>query len=180
MTGPDGGLRVVRVDDDAGLTECVPIIRAAFRSVLDDLGLTEVDVPSNAAFLTPDRLRAAVDRGERILALRVAGRTVGSVSLRPSDPAGDVYLKRLAVAPPMWHRGYGALLLEAARADAAGQGAESVSVGIIDPNTVLKRWYERHGFVVTGIQTYDQLPFAVCYLRRPVSVPLSVPEPTPL
>lgn len=163
------GADVVEVRDDAGLAECVPVIREAFHTVMDDLGLTEADVPSNAAYLTLEQLRAARERGDRLLALRVDGLTVGSVSLRAAARDGAVYLERLAVAPPHWHRGYGALLLERATELAATEGATEVSVGIIDGNTVLKRWYERLGFVVTGTRQFDHLPFTVCYLHRPVA-----------
>lgn len=163
------GADVVEVRDDAGLAECVPVIREAFRTVMDDLGLTEADVPSNAAYLTVDQLLAARERGDRVLALRVGGLIVGSVSLRAGTRVGAFYLERLAVAPPYRHRGYGALLMERATELAATQGATEVSVGIIDANTALKRWYQRLGFVVTGTRHFDHLPFTVCYLHRPVT-----------
>jgi diamine N-acetyltransferase len=159
---------LVEVRDDAALAECVAVIREAFQTVLDDFGFTEAQVPTNAAFLTLDRLRAASDRGDRVFALRVAGRTVGSVSVRTGADPAVVGLERLAVAPPARHRGYGGLLLAGSHAIAAGMGATSMRVGIIEANTVLKRWYERHGFVVLGQRVFDHLPFTVCYLHRAV------------
>jgi len=160
---------LVEARDEAMLAECVAVIHEAFQTVADDFGLTEAQVPTNAAFLTLDRLRAAQMRGDRILALMVAGRTIGSVSLRAGASPGIVDLERLAVAPPFRHRGYGAALLERSCALAAADGATMVSVGIIDANTVLKRWYERHGFSVTATRDFEHLPFTVCYLQRAVA-----------
>jgi ribosomal protein S18 acetylase RimI-like enzyme len=159
---------LLEVGDEAMIADCVAVIREAFQTVADDFGLTEAQVPTNAAFLTIDRLRAAQMRGDRIFALTVAGRTVGSVSLRAGATTGIVYLERLAVAPAFRHRGYGTALVEHSCAVAAADGATTVSVGIIDANTVLKRWYERNGFAVTVTRVFEHLPFTVCYLQRAV------------
>ncbi len=158
---------LVEARDDATLAECVAVIREAFQTVADAFGFTEAQVPTNAAFLTLDRLRAARTRGDRILASRVDGRIVGSVSLRAGTSPAVVELERLAVAPPFRHRGYGGVLLERSCAIAAADGATTVSVAIIAANTVLRRWYERHGFAATETRTFEHLPFTVCYLQRP-------------
>jgi ribosomal protein S18 acetylase RimI-like enzyme len=153
----------------ATLAECVAVIRAAFQTVADDFGFTETQVPTNAAFLTLDQLQTAQTRGDRILALRVDGRIVGSVSLRASTSRAVVELERLAVAPPFRHQGYGGVLVERSCAIAAADGATTISVGIIATNTLLRRWYERHGFAVTATRTFEHLPFTVWYLQRPAT-----------
>ena len=98
----------------------------------------------------------------------VAGRTVGSVSLRAGASPGVVDVERLAVVPPFRHRGYGAMLLAHSYAIAAATGATAVQVGIIEANTVLKRWYERQGFTVSATRVFEHLPFTVCHLQRPI------------
>jgi len=159
------------VHDEAMLAACVSVIREAFQTVADDCGLTEATVPTNPAFLTLERLQAARTRGYRILALSVAGRIVGSVSVRADSRRATGELTRLAVAPSFRHQGYGELLLEHSCAIAAADGATTISVGIIATNIVLRRWYERHGFAVTTTRAYEHLPFAVCYLQRRQDAP---------
>lgn len=161
-TGPT----IAEVSGDAALAACVPVIRAAFQTVMSDLGLTESDAPTNAAFLTVRQLLRDRERGARLFAAHVGPELVGCVSMRAGSRPGVVYLEKLAVAPPYRHLGYGAALMDHALAAAAAAGAGIASIGIIDQNTRLKRWYERHGFVTTGHRRFDHLPFTVCYLQR--------------
>lgn len=159
---------IVEVVDERTLAACLPVIRRAFRTVMDDMGLTEDDVPTNAAFVTLDRLRTLRAGGTRTFALIESGRPVGCVSLRPATRAGVLDLERLAVAPEARHRGHGTALMDHAFAVARAERATVVSIGIIEENTVLKQWYEAYGFVARGTLTFDHLPFTVCFMGKPV------------
>lgn len=164
--GGPGQPIVVEARTQALLAECVTVIREAFATVADEFGVTEQRVPTNPAYLTLDRIRKAQLRGDQVLALVVAARVVGSVSLRAATTAGVVDLERLAVSPLWRHRGYGALLLNHAYPLAAAGGGNAVRVGIIAANTVLRSWYEHHGFTVIETRSFEHLPFTVCYLQR--------------
>lgn len=161
-------LVLTEVSDEAMLLACVAVIREAFGTVADEYGFTEESAPTNAAFLTVDRLREVQRRGDHVLALTAGTRIVGSVSLRPASDPAVAYLEHLAVAPACRHRGYGTVLVERSCALAAADGATTVSVGIIDANETLKGWYQRLGFAVTGTRVFQHLPFDVCYLQRPL------------
>jgi ribosomal protein S18 acetylase RimI-like enzyme len=162
---------IVEIRDDALLVACVPVIRAAFRTVADDLGLTEENAPTNPAFMTLDRLREARGRGVRMFALLddgAAGAPAGFVALEDSRQPGVLYLERLAVLPALRHRGLGRALMDHAFAEARTAGAERIAIGIVDEHVVLKRWYLGYGFVETGTRRFAHLPFTVCYMEKSV------------
>lgn len=149
------------------LAECLPVIRAAFATVLEDMGLGQDDVPTNAAFLTMDRLRRWFTTGTRVFALVSDGLVAGCCTLRRGAHDGVVELERLAVLPSQRHRGYGSRLVEHAVAEARAAGAQAVGIGIIESNDVLRRWYVANGFVPLGSASYEHLPFTVLTMRRP-------------
>lgn len=170
---------IVEVQDDALLEACVGVIRAAFATVAADRGLTEATAPTHASFMTLERLRGMRERGVRLFALLEPGcrapgavpeappRVVGCAALETSRRAAGVrYLERLAVLPAARHHGQGRALVEHVAAAARADGAEVLSIGIIDDEAVLKRWYQGQGFVVTGTRRFEHLPFTVCYMER--------------
>lgn len=159
--------RVVEVAE-ADLAACVPAIRAAFATVAAEFALTEANCPTNAAFLTPDRLARARARGSRMFALREDGATIGFFELSPIDGSARK-LEKLAVTPEFRHRGYGRLLLDAAKAEAAKLGAARLEAGIIEENFRLRRWYLANGFRHLGTRRIEGLPFTVGLIEAEVS-----------
>jgi ribosomal protein S18 acetylase RimI-like enzyme len=164
-------VKIVEVLEEPLLAACVPVIRAAFQTVADELGLTEANAPTNPAFMTLDRLREARVRGVRMFALleeEGAATPTGFVALERSRTPGVLYLTRLAVLPAHRHRGLGRALTDHAFAEARAVRAERISIGIVDEHAVLKRWYLDYGFVVTGTKRFEHLPFTVCFMDKPV------------
>ena len=43
--------------------------------------------------------------------------------------------------------------------------ANKITIGIIEENTVLKKWYEESGFVSTGTKASPHLPFTVGFME---------------
>jgi hypothetical protein len=43
-----------------------------------------------------------------------------------------------------------------------------VSIGIINENTILKKWYADYGFIETAIKEYSHLPFNVCLMEKSI------------
>ena len=166
-------MNLVEVLEEPLLAACVPVVRAAFQTVADDLGLTEQSAPTNPAFMTLERLREARGRGVRMFAALdgegASAAPVGFVALERSRRGpGVLYLERLAVLPAHRHRGLGRALMDHAFAQARAAGAERISIGIVDEHAVLKRWYLAYGFVETGTRRFEHLPFTVCYMEKAV------------
>ncbi len=49
------------------------------------------------------------------------------------------------------------------RCDTAWKG-KYISIGIMDENTGLKKWYLDYGFKEKGTKEFDHLPFTVCFM----------------
>jgi len=45
---------------------------------------------------------------------------------------------------------------------------EKLSIGIINEHAVLKKWYETKGFKETSVMKFEQLPFTVCFMEKPL------------
>jgi ribosomal protein S18 acetylase RimI-like enzyme len=162
-------MQLVEIQDDALLAACVPVIRAAFKTVADEMGLSEATAPTNPAFMTLERMREARQRGVRMFtALAEPGGPVGFVALERAREPGALYMERLAVLPAERHRGVGRALMDHAFAEAGRAGVGRISIGIIDENEVLKRWYLAYGFTETGKKRFPHLPFTVCFMEKNV------------
>jgi GNAT superfamily N-acetyltransferase len=157
------------IKGEHGLEACADVIRRSHRTVADELGITEGNTPTSPAFITAEKLQAALAKRARFFGLFDRGRQAGCVALEPShDEPGVMFLERLSVVPEDRHKGYGAALMDFAFLEAKKAGAVTVKIGIIDRNAVLKKWYLDYGFRETGTKTFAHLPFTVCFMEKPV------------
>ncbi|ADB35191.1 GCN5-related N-acetyltransferase [Kribbella flavida DSM 17836] len=82
------------------------------------------------------------------------GRLVGYIRLQDKYPfeegAGVLAVNGLAVAVDARGRGIGSVLLDAVTAEAQRRGARKIALHVHGVNTVARRLYERHGYVVEG------------------------------
>jgi diamine N-acetyltransferase len=166
---------IIELKDEALLGACLEVVHAAFRTVAEELGLTEQSAPTHPAFLPLERLRGAFRKGTRMFALLAdeegvpGARPLGFVALeRSARMPGVTYLERLAVLPDRRRRGLGRALLEHAVAEAGRDGAERISIGVVDEQPDLRRWYRDAGFVEVDRKRFQHLPFTVCYMERAV------------
>ena len=57
------------------------------------------------------------------------------------------------------------MLLNHAADTVKSLGGKIIKIGIIEENTVLKKWYIANGFVHTGTKKFEHLPFTSGYLE---------------
>ena len=115
-----------------------------------------------------EALQTLADKGVDFFGAFQDGNLVGFVAIEKADD--DVYyMEKLAVLPAFRHHGCGARLIRHVMEKVREGGGRKVSIGIIEENAVLKNWYARNGFVVTGIRQFAHLPFQVCFMERAVS-----------
>jgi diamine N-acetyltransferase len=147
------------------LRGCVHLLRAAFGTVAKDFGLTEESAPTNAAFTTLENLSRHVRDGMTIYGMFADGSLIGCVAIKKAKRDETVcYIERLAVAPGQRHRGYGGQLLSFALEQIYESGGTTASVGLMDNNYRLKKWYSSKGFVRKDCRRVAHLPFKVCYM----------------
>ena len=140
------------------------IIRRAFKTVADEFGLTEENAPTNGAFLKDGKLLEEYRKGIKMFGLFEGEIQIGFVALERND-GETFYFEKLAVLPEHRHKSYGRALMDFAAAHVKDAGGKAVSIGIVYENKRLLEWYEKYGFVQTGVKNYGHLPFTVCFMR---------------
>ncbi|NPV03076.1 MAG: GNAT family N-acetyltransferase [Brevinematales bacterium] len=156
---------IKKAADDSDLRVCVEILRESFEGIADQFGLTAENAPSNAAFITFERLTRDCVNGLQMFILLDGGVPAGTVGVKKTIE-GDFFLEKLGVLPDYRHQGYGKVLVEFIMDKVLSEGGKKIKIGIIEDNSRLKKWYFRMGFDHTGTKVFPHLPFIVGYMER--------------
>jgi ribosomal protein S18 acetylase RimI-like enzyme len=160
---PGRTISALRSEED--LQKCVQLLRSAFGTVAAAFGLTEDSAPTNAAFTTLENLQRHVQGGMALYGMFHVATLIGCVAVKRSKQDPSVfYIERLAVAPEQRHRGYGGQLLSFAAHLIRTSGGTTASIGVMDNNERLKKWYSSKGFVQHDRRRIEHLPFKVCFM----------------
>jgi len=156
--------KIIRVITDKPLEPSLAIIRRAFGTVAEEMGLTERNAPRYTAFITKERLEETRQNGAVFWGLFIDRRQVGFVAVE-KEPDGHYWMKRLAVLPEFRHGGSGKLLVDTATAYARSKGEKKLYIAMVNEEKVLKDWYLNMGFKETSVQTFERLPFSVAFME---------------
>jgi diamine N-acetyltransferase len=146
------------------LDKSVEIIRRAFGTVAQEMGITEEATPFFPAFITSERLEEMRKRGAVFFGLFIDGQQAGFVAVEKEND-GKFYMKRLAVLPEFRHGGYGRDLVDTVIEYVRNKGSQKLHIAIVNGETVLKEWYQGMGFKEVSIQKFEHLPFRVCFME---------------
>ncbi len=156
---------VVPVNIAQDYAQITRLLRRSFLGVAQEMGLTKENCPQHVAFMTEERLLAQLDRKDaHCLGIRDGSGWVGFVAVAPYHGAYEI--TRLAVAPEHRHKGYGMALMECACKVARQIGLQEIGLGMINENTVLKKWYEERGFVPDEPFRPQGVPYTVCGMLK--------------
>ena len=149
------------------LTQCVDIIKESFMTVADEFGFTAENAGRFTAFATTeDRLKWHLNGEHRpMYAYFDNGKMVGYYSLLLLENR-ECELNNVCVIPSYRHAGIGGKLLAHAFDTARALGCETMNIGIVDENVVLRKWYESYGFIHTGTKKFDFFPFTCGYMEK--------------
>jgi diamine N-acetyltransferase len=78
---------------------------------------------------------------------------------------GICKLDDIIILPKFREKGYGKELLIFCKHKSKELGANKISLGMIDDNKRLRKWYEDNGFTNMGYKKYDGAPFTVGYME---------------
>ena len=146
------------------LTECLDVIHESFQTVAKEFGLTQENCPRHTSFLPLSFLETHMNWGWRMFGLYAGKKIIGYLSL--SQEGDGIYeLHNLSVLPAYRHQGFGELLLDHAKETVRSLGGSVLKIGIIEEHTVLKNWYEKHGFEHIGTKKFEHLPFTSGYME---------------
>ena len=158
---------MIKKVEASDIPKCVKIIRDSFLTVANEFGFTKENAPRFTAFsVTEERLLWQLYTEHRpMYAFYNNGSIVGYYSLLLQENR-ECELNNLCVHPSCRHKGIGGALLKSALDEALKLGCSKVNIGIVEENTVLKKWYESFGFVHTKTEKYDFFPFTCGYMEK--------------
>lgn len=158
---------MIKEIEQKDLAECVQVIRESFATVAAEFNITEENAPRFTAFATDERRLHWHLNGEHrpMFGYYADGRIVGYYSLLMLENR-ECELNNLSVLPAYRHEGIGAKLLEHAFAKAKEASCTKMKLGIVEENVVLRRWYEKFGFLHVGTQKFEFFPFTCGYMEK--------------
>lgn len=155
---------IIRVESKEQLDICLDIVHKSFQTVADEMILTKDNCSSYTAFMPIEKLISQFENNTPMLLYQYNGCFAGYFSLSINDDS--VELNNLAVLPEYRHLGIGKELVDYAITYSKNiLGANKIKIGIVEENTILKEWYEKIGFVHTGTQKFELLPFTVGFME---------------
>ncbi|MGN0457710.1 MAG: GNAT family N-acetyltransferase [Eubacterium sp.] len=156
---------IIKVNTKEKLNICLDIIHKSFQTVADELNLTRENCTSHTAFMPIDKLISQFENGTAMFLYQHNECFVGYFSLSKNNDG--VELNNLAVLPEYRHLGIGKELVDYAITYSKNTiGANKISIGIVEENSVLKEWYEKLGFVHIGTKKFKHLPFTVGFMEK--------------
>ena len=158
---------MIKEIDRSSISECVIVIRKSFATVAKEFGFTQENAPRFTAFATTEeRLEYQLYNEHRLMYAYFSDdeKIIGYYSLLPDEKKCE--LNNLCVLPEHRHKGIGAELLKDAFVRAEEKGCEIINIGIVEENTVLRKWYEDNGFIHTGVKKFDFFPFTCGYMTK--------------
>jgi len=156
-----------QVSEDSELEKCAEVIRNSFITVAKDFNLTIDNAPTNAAFIKLENLIKMREKGIAMFSVYNEKEQVGFVAIERANE-NVFYMEKLAVLPKHRHKGYGKAIMDFVFGYVKDKGGKTVEIGIINENTILKKWYENYGFSQIGIKKFNHLPFNVCFMKKDV------------
>ena len=155
---------IIRVESKEQLDICLDIVHKSFQTVADEMILTKDNCSSYTAFMPIEKLISQFENNTPMLLYQYNGCFAGYFSVSFNDDS--VELNNLAVLPEYRHLGIGKELVDYAITYSKNiLGANKIKIGIVEENTILKEWYEKIGFVHTGTQKFEHLPFTVVFME---------------
>jgi diamine N-acetyltransferase len=148
------------------LDQLLDVLHESFGTVAVEFDLDRTTNPSNGAFIEKHELEMLIEKGLMMYGYYEKGKIVGCVGLKQGSTKGVFYIEKLCVVPAKRHSGIGFDLLQFAESEIRSRNGKTISIGIIDKNAILKKWYRKNGYSEYELKTYEHLPFEVCLMKK--------------
>lgn len=143
------------------LPSCLDVYHKGYETVANEFGLTEENCPDRGrASLPIDKLISEFENGALIYGYFAQSEMVGLISFKMKDES-VCKINDVIVLPENRHNGYGKELLDFCKTEARKRGAAKVTLGMIDNNRKLRKWYEKYNFRNIGYKNFENAPFTV-------------------
>lgn len=142
------------------LSQCVDVIRKSYETEAVAFGITEMNCPQHAAFITLDRLQMSAEWGYVFYGAFEDDELIACFAIENKDDS--VYeLHLFSVLPDKRYGGVGAKSLEFAKNEVFSMGGTVLNAGAIHQSVSVRNWYEKNGFKQKEIHRAAYLPFAL-------------------
>lgn len=160
-------MQEIRKVTEADIPDCVRVVRESFFTVAQEFGFTaEKDSKFTAFATTNERLEHHMFVEKRpMYALYVDGNIAGYYSLHIDG--GEIELSNLCTLPEFRHRKIGETLMLHSFDMARELGFTEITIGVVEQNERVRRWYEGYGFTKSGECDAYQT-FHCIYMKRPL------------
>lgn len=158
---------IKKINDLSELHNCVKVIQQSFITVAKQFNLTKENAPTNATFISVEDLIKMQEKGIQMFSAYQGSNQVGFAAIEKSDNS-VFFLEKLSVIPEYRYNGYAKRIMDFVFDYAAKEGGCKISIGVINENVILKKWYQEYGFIETGVRNFGHLPFGVCFMEKQV------------
>ena len=142
------------------LPECLEILRLSYEASAVAFGMTEHNCPYRGRTRLPlCQLVAEWQRSPLMFVDRLDDRATAFLSLERQGDAMNI--RDLAVLPAFQGQGMGSVLLRLARQQALTLGCSRLTLGMVNDNQALRRWYEARGFHTVRRIRFPLVSYAV-------------------
>lgn len=150
--------------DQTKLKEGLQVLHMGYEPIAVQFGLTNDNCPYRGrADLPLEVLAEEYSFGTKMYGYYKEDYMTAFLSLNISQDV--IKINDIVVLPKFWHNGIGTALLKFAKDMATEQNISNITLGMIDENKVLRKWYEKNGFVNVGYKKYPKAPFIVGYME---------------
>jgi len=131
--------------DTSGILECLRIAFEPYRTQYTSEAFIDT-------VLTPQTIHDRLAQMSVFVAVTAANLIVGTIACSVIN-ASEGHLRGMAVLPE-WHgRGLAEKLLQSAEREVAARGCSRITLDTTEPLQRAMRFYEKHGYVVSGTTT---------------------------
>lgn len=157
----------IRKITEKDIPECVQVIQRSFQTVADEFGFTAEKDPKFTSYATTEeRLRWHMFNEHRpMYGCFVDGKLAGYYSLHIDG--GEVELSNLCTAPEYRHNKIGEILMYHSFDRARELGFTEITIGVVERNERVRRWYEGYGFTKSG-ECGAYQTFHCIYMKRSI------------
>lgn len=156
---------MIKPIDKDDLINCLKIFHQGYETVAIEFGLTEENCPDRGrASLPYEKLLTEFEDSTLMFGYFHNDKLIGFMGMKMCGD-GICKLDDIIILPEFRQKGFGKELLIFCKQKAKELGANKISLGMIDDNKRLRKWYEDNGFTNMGYKKYDGAPFTVGYME---------------
>lgn len=151
------------------LENYLTVIKTSFSTVAEDLNMTREDFPASGAYFDKNGFNKLLNKGVEFFGLYISHQEpdvlVGCIAI--SKKSNEKYkIMKLSILPEYRHCGYGGYLMAFAESYAIEGGGKVLTLGMVEENIALKKWYLERGYQINKISRYKKSDFNICFMGK--------------